>query len=177
MKKKHWGWSVKPPPPVFFVIILIALFTTGTYMVSAKNNRCEILMLTVSSPSGERTIRLPVEEGEEFVLRYTHSAELLPVSEIYHVETDGGFVLREYWLQSFGAGLGDWQGDLVFENGQQKVKNIDAHFTELPLRVGRIAAHTLVLRGLEYPLRDVFEGGELVIITIKKTSSGEEVKK
>ena len=110
---------------------------------------------------------IPVEAGEKFTLRYIHSIDLLPVYEIFKV-SEGKLLLLEMRGNIFGAGLGECQGDLVFEDGMQVVKNINLSLPELLLRIGGIAEHVLVFNSKTFFLTDEFTPGELVIISVDK---------
>ena len=166
VKKRGW----RPSPPFFALIILI--LAAGTLALGkASHNSAEgegKYWLVIASTSGTERMAFPVEEGDGFTIKYIHSVDLLPVYEDYQVLGSDGFVLRQTRQHTFGAGLGDWQGELKFEDGLQVIKNIDKIFIEQYLRVGRIADHTLVLAGTETPVSQVFQGGELVVVYVEE---------
>ncbi len=122
--------------------------------------------LVLDSAAGEKFLMIPVQSEEKFILRYIHSVDLLPVYELFKI-SEGKLLLLEMRGNIFGAGLGDCQGDLVLEGGMQVVKNINLLLPELPLRISRIAKHTLVFDNKEIFLTDEFRLGELVIISVQ----------
>ncbi|MBS4022973.1 MAG: DUF1850 domain-containing protein [Dethiobacter sp.] len=149
-------------PPLIVICLLIFFLVFGlTGGFSSRH------YLVVSSAAGKKLF-IPVEKDETFTLRYIHSIDLQPVYEFYRISPANELVLLEIRVHSFGAGLGDWQGKLVLEQGLQAVKEINLHLRNLPLRVGRIAEHTFIMKHQEFPLHKEFKGGELVTVSIQR---------
>jgi hypothetical protein len=116
----------------------------------------------------KQSITFPVAMGDFFTIKYIHSVDKLPVYDDFQVSGPGEFMLLQTRQHTFGAGLGDWQGEVKFEDGLQVIKNINKKFTELHLRVGRVADHTFFVGDSEIPLSQTFLGGELVVVRIVK---------
>jgi hypothetical protein len=165
---KKGGWRPSPP---FFILFLISLLVLalGIYLHFTSLQRKEPqYMLSVSSASGKQSITFPVLMGDFFTLKYIHSVDKLPVYDDFQVSGPGEFMLLQTRQHTFGAGLGDWQGEVKMEDGLQVIKNINKKFTELHLRVGRVADHTFFVGDHEIPLSQTFLGGELVVVRIVK---------
>lgn len=87
--------------------------------------------LTVSDPeSGEVYHRVAVENGEVVRLSWTHSVEKTPWVEVYEV-ADGGFLLREARVKSFGAGVDQLAPETRLEDGWVILGGTQREFPEL----------------------------------------------
>ncbi len=96
--------------------------------------------------SGNLVSLIPLQEGDEFAIRFTHSVALTPVEEWFEAH-DGQITLRRTVYEDFGAGLPhDAQsGQLMsVENGKISLTGYDLVIPTLYVRVGRIAKHALL---------------------------------
>jgi hypothetical protein len=160
---KKGGWRPSPP---FFIAGFLVLTVGISLFFSSLPAKDPQFMLAVSSASRQKSVAFPVEIGDPFTLKYIHSVDKLPVYDDFQVSGPGEFMLLQTRQHAFGAGLGDWQGEVKLEDGLQVIKNINKKFTELHLRVGRVANHTIFVGGSEIPLSQTFLGGELVVVRI-----------
>ncbi len=161
------GW--RPSPPFLALTLLslmVLMLAAGAFFRDDPGQKAGHYSLVVISACGGKGINFPVEAGDLFTIKYTHSVDILPVYEDFQVAAAGEFILLQTRQHAFGAGLGDWQGEVKFEDGLQVIKNIDKSFSELHLRVGRVANHTMLIGGTETPLSQVFQGGDLVVVRI-----------
>lgn len=165
---KKGGWRPSPPFFIWFLfILLMGAVGISLHFSSLQGNEPQYV-LVVSSSSGKQSISHPVAIGDFFTLKYIHSVDKLPVYDDFQVSGPGEFMLLQTRQHTFGAGLGDWQGEVKMEDGLQVIKNINKKFTELYLRVGRVADHTFFVANSEIPLSQTFLGGELVVVRIVK---------
>jgi hypothetical protein len=110
----------------------------------------------------------PLEEGEEFIIQYTHSVDLLPVREIFFC-WEGSIYLRETIFSNFGAGMGllDGRGVYLEEDGMLKISAINEKVDPFVLRVGHTADHTLYYRGRQHSLVNLFGDQSRLALEIK----------
>ncbi len=117
--------------------MLLNLFTIDVLKINEVN--------TVSS-----AMILPLKEGEEFTIVYTHSVDLLPVYEIFYIDK-GSIYLKETHFYNFGAGMGllEGRGEYKEEDGILKITNINERIEPFILRTGPVARHRLLYRDRE----------------------------
>lgn len=130
-----------------------------------------VSVLSVESPSGKSFLRRPLGAGEPFAIRYIHSVAKRPVAEVFTPAPNGMIQLRETAFDSFGAGLpfeGEGGGCFLVERGRFRIVGMRRFFRSIPVRVGRVAEHTLLLRGGEIPLRGFEEPGRAVIVRVSE---------
>ncbi len=100
-------------------------------------------------------------EGEEFVLSFTHSVNRRPVYDTLRVARDHLVIVKSRF-DAFGAGMPETtteQGTFrVAEDGWLEW-TINRPLPEVIVRVGRVANHTLRLKGREIRLADLAEPG------------------
>lgn len=111
--------------------------------------------LLVTTQNGDTVFCLPLEDGEEFSIRYKHSVNLSDVEDV--IERDGGsLVVRRSIYSQFGAGIptSDVGSSLTMcEDGRLMLDGIDAYHDEFLLFTGTIANHRLLYRGHEFALK------------------------
>jgi hypothetical protein len=157
--------AICPLPKRYLFLAVAVLLTTASLVLFIKSRAA---YLTVEIPgTGEAAWAAPLSGDEQFQLRYIHSVDLLPVFETYTTEGTQ-LVLVETRFLSWGAGLGYMQeGILSGENGWTVIKEMKRQVGTIPLRVGTIAEHTLLYRGMEIRLRDYLPAQSLVHIRVK----------
>lgn len=100
-------------------------------------------------------------EGEEFILSFTHSVNRRPVYDTLRAAGDHLIIVKSRF-DAFGAGMPERsteQGTFrVAEDGWLEW-TINRPLPEVIVRVGRVANHTLRLKGREIPLTDLAEPG------------------
>jgi hypothetical protein len=129
------------------------------------------LELTVRPTSGgEPLLRLPLEPGERFTLRYLHSVDGTPVWEVHSADSDGTLYVEEERFELLGAGMGHWQGHgtLAYRDGRTVIEGIHAPVGDFLLRIGSAGVdHTILWRGRAFPLsRD--SAGTAVVVSVRR---------
>ncbi|MDE7241351.1 MAG: DUF1850 domain-containing protein [Desulfovibrio sp.] len=125
----------------------------------------------------------PLEEGQGFAIRYTHSVALTPVEDHFLIR-DGIIHLDKTVYQDFGAGLpsvpepgqrmstGD--GRIVMSGYARPLESFD-------VRVGRVAGHTLLLPPgagrPETPLPELAPAGSALTFTYAPHGCGSRAKR
>ncbi|AOY76494.1 DUF1850 domain-containing protein [Clostridium formicaceticum] len=117
-----------------------------------------------------KTFIIPCDS--EIYIDYTHSVEKTSVRDVFEIGRNHHFLLIRTEYSSFGAGLPtDNFGEFKVVDGIFINSGINQELSNISLRVGRIANHSLVLEdGRHIYLKDYAEGGSLVIIKPVKTT-------
>jgi hypothetical protein len=111
-----------------------------------------------------------VEPGEEFVLSFIHSVNRRPVYDTLRVEVDHLVIVKSRF-DSFGAGMPEAsteEGTLTIGKDGWLEWTVNRHVPEITVRVGRIADHTLHLKGREVRLTDLAVPGSALTLRIRK---------
>jgi len=148
-KKVLWLFAVVCPSVMF-------LFLVPRYRV-----------LTVETRKGNKSLVCHrVEEGEEFVLSYTHSVNKRPVYDTVICDSDQLIVVRSR-LDSFGAGMPYGSEDcknLTKDDPLWIVCEVDYRVREIALFVGFTADHKNIIRGKEIRFLDLVQPGTSLTI-------------
>lgn len=99
-----------------------------------------------------------IKDGESFIVEYTHSVQLTPVSELYTIDKNN-IILSESYFQSYGAGLPSTT-PYSFEITEKgfRIYEINEIMEYLIYRTGAERAnHRLILRDKEYTFLEFTE--------------------
>ncbi len=152
--------------------ILIAGVLIGTGGATAIDNSDRTLIVT-DAENGTELLTVPVDDGDQVTLEYTHSVERTPVRDIYIVD---GPQLRLVRMEfhSYGAGLPAREAiDEI--DGDAFVVEFDRPTDQLHVAPGRIANHTLRIDGHPYDLV-AQSSGQSVTITVRDRGVIERIK-
>jgi hypothetical protein len=100
--------------------------------------------------------------GQEFVLSFVHSVNRRPVYDTLRVERDHLVIVRSRF-DSFGAGMPDAttaEGTLTIAEDGWLEWTVNRSVTDITMRVGRVANHTLWVEGREIRLADLTAPGQ-----------------
>ncbi len=116
--------------------------------------------LVVADDEGDRLLEVPVEQGAEITISYTHSAQKTPVEDVYVVD---GSQLRadRSVFHSFGAGL---PTDVERTDEGYLVEGTGS-YDELHLAPGEVAGHELVVGEDRYDLVELADGQAVLFVT------------
>ncbi|SIR90203.1 DUF1850 domain-containing protein [Natronorubrum daqingense] len=136
--------------------------TIGAVATSASADRT---LLVADAADGDALLEIPVDDGEELTLSYTHSVEKTPVEDVYVVDGD---VLRmdRMVFQSFGAGL---PTDDIERTDEGYVRESDESTEELRVTPGSIAGHELVVGAERYDLVERSDGRTVTLSVTDRT--------
>ncbi len=122
----------------------------------------------VGEVPGERLLVLPNRTGEPFEFRYVHSLNRFNVHELLRFEPDGSLIVETQYVDGSGAGIGEVPGEAVFVdagNGWRRLEGLERRIgAPVVVRVGTIADHRIVVRGREFALLEVAEGGSRITV-------------
>jgi hypothetical protein len=125
-----------------------------------------IVLEIVSTDTERLTLCAKMRGGEEFVLSFTHSVNRRPVYDTIRTARDHVVVVKSRY-DSFGAGMPEHstaEGTFrVAEDGWIEW-TINRAMPEVVVRVGRVANHTLHLKGREIPLASLAPLGTAVAL-------------
>jgi hypothetical protein len=125
-----------------------------------------IVLEIVPTDTERLTLCAKMRAGEEFILSFTHSVNRRPVYDTIRVARDHVVVVKSRY-DSFGAGMPEHstaEGTFrVAEDGWIEW-TINRAMPEVVVRVGRVANHTLHLKGREIPLASLAPPGTAVAL-------------
>ncbi len=123
---------------------------SGASGASESGPESENRTLVVADAESEtRLFAVPVRDGDEVVLSYTHSVEKSTVEDVYVVEGTDLRMDRTVFA-SFGAGLPSEADATLTEDGF--VVSVDRTYERVYVSTGRIAGHELVVGDRRYDL-------------------------
>lgn len=114
-------------------------------------------------------IEIRVQTGDTVVLQFIHSFDKMPVKETMVVTHDGMLALKEAEFTKLGAGYdtAPLSGEYRVKNGKIHITGMNIRYPRIPLRIGTIALHQLVVADKRYDLAALFGGGERIDIQLK----------
>jgi hypothetical protein len=131
-----------------------------------------LVLEIANANTGESVLCADMADGEEFVLSFVHSVNKRPVFDTLRVAT-GHLVIVKSRFDAFGAGMPETsteQGTFrVAEDGWLEW-TINRPLPEVVVRVGRVANHTLRLKGREIRLADLAEPGTPLAMRVQNRS-------
>ena len=146
---------------------MLALFGASAVTISATT--ADRTLVVADATSGERLLEIPVDDGEEVTLAYTHSVERTPVEDVYAVDGDELRAVKSVF-HSFGAGL---PTNVTRTEEGYVAEGRDSH-EELFVVPGEIAGHELVVGDDRYDLVAVADGG--VVLSLTDRSVGDALE-
>ncbi len=125
-----------------------------------------VLTMTIRDRADGRIVfRARMSEGEEFILSFIHSVNRRPVHDTIRVNAEElVIVLSRY--DSMGAGMPE---SFTMENGWM-IHRVGRSVPEVGLFIGRVANHTIELRGRRLPMDKMARPGTAVVIRPEKAS-------
>jgi hypothetical protein len=124
----------------------------------------------VDGRDGRVAFCVRVQAGEEFVLSFTHSVNRRPVYDTLRAEGDHLVIVKSRF-DAFGAGMPDAstdEGTLIVAPDGWLEWTVNRPVPEITVRVGRVADHTLHLKGREIRLADLAEPGAPLTMRVRK---------
>jgi hypothetical protein len=118
----------------------------------------------LSVDTGQVLLCAEMKEGEECVISFIHSVNQRPVFDTLRMEGDHLVIVRSRF-DSFGAGMPETSTGgmtLQFDREGWLVWTVNRRVPEVTFFVGRVADHTLHLKGRRLALADLSEPGSSV---------------
>jgi hypothetical protein len=120
--------------------------------------------------TGRAVLCARMRAGEEYVLSFTHSVNRRPVYDTLRAEGDHLVIVKSRF-DSFGAGMPDAstdEGTLTVAPDGWLEWTVNRPMPEITVRVGRVADHTLHLKGREIHLTDLAQPGAPLTMRVRK---------
>ena len=131
---------------VVIAAILAFTFRNGDHLVLRNGD------------TNEEFARFRVSEGDEFSVRFIHSVNQYPLTDVYEIRDSKIYVVRTIY-NNFGAGvqteIEEGQTLEINENGEMVVSGFELEMPWLSYIVGTVSDHTLTLHGKEISLREL----------------------
>ena len=120
--------------------------------------------------TNEEFARFRVSEGDEFSVRFIHSVNQYPLTDVYEIRDSKIYVVRTIY-NNFGAGvqteIEEGQTLEINENGEMVVSGFNLEMPRLSYIVGTVSDHTLTLHGKEISLRELCGRNRKVAFSIE----------
>ncbi|MCE5336768.1 MAG: DUF1850 domain-containing protein [Desulfobacteraceae bacterium] len=113
-----------------------------------------------------------MKRGEEFTLSFIHSVNKRPVCDTLRAEGDH-LVIVKSCFDAFGAGMPEAsteEGTLRVLPDSRLEWTVNRAVPEIIVRVGRVAEHTLGLKGETYRLDGLAEPGRPLVFRVRRSS-------
>jgi hypothetical protein len=146
---------------LFFVLIIILILLWPHHWLLASDDR-----------EGTQLGMWKIQTDEAFSVIYTHSVQLTPVTETYHINSAGELILDETIFYSYGAGLpATTPYDFEMIDDAFRIYNIHMKMEDLVYRTGAIRAnHRLLIRSRDIPFLTFSKPGQAVEFSHLRTS-------
>jgi hypothetical protein len=134
--------------------------------------RERLVLELVNGNTGRTVLCADVADGEEFVLSFIHSVNKRPVYDTLRAARDHLVIVKSRF-DAFGAGMPESSTPdgtfRIAEDGWLEWTT-NRPVPEVVVRVGRVAEHTLHLKGRFFPLKDLAEPGTPLSLQIHQRS-------
>ncbi len=149
---------------VFSLVLFSSIFSPSLQAQGPEG----FLLLLENRESRRVLLRLRLQPGEFFQYEYLHSSDHTPVCDTFRIDEDGKMILVEESFLWYGAGLefqGHGEAQLSFAGPWTRV-HLNRAFSQLAIRVGRVARQILTVRGQNYRLDELEKPGECLILSL-----------
>ena len=138
--------------------------------ILAFNYRSGDHLVLRNGDTNEECARFRVSEGDEFSVRFIHSVNQYPLTDVYEIRDSKIYVVRTIY-NNFGAGvqteIEEGQTLEINENGEMVVSGFNLEMPWLSYIVGTVSDHTLTLHGKEISLRELCGRNSKVAFSIE----------
>ena len=145
------------------MVVVIAAILAFTY-------RSGDHLVLRNGDTNEEFARFRVSEGDEFSVRFIHSVNQYPLTDVYEIRDSKIYVVRTIY-NNFGAGvqteIEEGQTLEINENGEMVVSGFNLEMPWLSYIVGTVSDHTLTLHGKEISLRELCGRNSKVAFSIE----------
>jgi len=130
------------------------------------------LLEIVQTDARQVVLCAEMTDGEEFVLSFVHSVNRRPVYDTLRVGPDHLVIVKSRF-EAFGAGMPETsnkEGTLRVAKDGWLEWTVNRTVPDVTVRVGRVANHTLHLKGREIPLATLAAPGTALTLRIHRRS-------
>jgi hypothetical protein len=150
-----------------WIFSLVLFFILSSPSLRAQGSEGFFLLLE-NRETRKVLLRIPLQPGECFQYEYIHSSDHTPVHDTFRIDEGGKMILVEESYLWYGAGLefqGHGEAQLSFAGPWTRV-HLNRDFSQLAIRVGRVARQILTVRGQNYRLDELEKPGECLILSL-----------
>ena len=149
---------------------MAAIMVVVIAAILAFNYRSGDDLVLRNGDTNEEFARFRVSEGDEFSVRFIHSVNQYPLTDVYEIRDSKIYVVRTIY-NNFGAGvqteIEEGQTLEINENGEMVVSGFNLEMPWLSYIVGTVSDHTLTLHGKEISLRELCGRNSKVAFSIE----------
>ena len=132
---------------------------------------CPVYLLIIEDISNGKTVlQKPAKPGDNLWIAFINSVEKLPVADHIVVNENYEIMFTETIFQAPYAGYDRSEKGELIAPGTTKISGYDRRMAAYTFYAGDISKHMLFLNGHWLPLYEVARGGDLIRITVKKSS-------
>ncbi len=128
-------------------------------------------ILSIKDVSNNKTVlQVATTPGDNLWIVFVNSVEGLPVADHFVVNDNYEILFTETIFQAPYAGYDHAERSEALAPNTTKISGYDRHMEEITFYAGYTFKHMLFLNGNWLPLYEVAQGGDLIRVTIKKSS-------
>ena len=132
---------------------------------------CPFYLLSIEDISNGKTVlQKPAKPGDNLWIAFINSVEKLPVADHFVVNENYEIMFTETIFQAPYAGYDRSEKAELIAPGTTKISGYDRRMAAYTFYAGDISKHMLFLNGHWLPLYEVARGGDLIRITVRKSS-------
>ena len=132
---------------------------------------CPFYLLSIEDISNGKTVlQKPAKPGDNLWIAFINSVEKLPVADHIVVNENYEIMFTETIFQAPYAGYDRSEKGELIAPGTTKISGYDRRMAAYTFYAGAISKHMLFLNGHWLPLYEVARGGDLIRITVRKSS-------
>jgi len=132
---------------------------------------CPLHILSIKDINTNKTVlETATSPGDNLWIVFVNSVEGLPVADHFVVDDNYEILFTETIFQAPYAGYDHAERSEVLAPNTTKISGYDRHMEEITFYAGYTFKHMLFLNGNWLPLYEVAQGGDVIRITIKKSS-------
>ena len=160
-------------PPALLLSVAIFILSILFFVLPLNEN-----LFVTEEATGKILLALPISQGDQFAIRFTHSVNLSHVIDQYEW-TGESILLKSTTFSAYGAGIpiladGLGTGFVQTEDGF-KITGIDAPREKISMMLQTVPDHTLLYSDLEIKLLEYANSGTIVTVQVRRITLSKTV--
>ena len=120
--------------------------------------------------NGKTVLERPAKPGDNLWIAFINSVENLPVADHFVIDKNYKILFTETIFRAPYAGYDRSDQAELIAPGTTKISGYDRRMEAYTFYAGDLSKHMLFLNGHWLPLYEVAQGGDLIRVTVKKSS-------
>ena len=120
--------------------------------------------------NGKTILEKPAKPGDNLWIAFINSVENLPVADHFVIDDNYQILFTETIFRAPYAGYDRSDQAELIAPGTTKISGYDRRMEAYTFYAGDLSKHMLFLNGRWLPLYEVAQGGDLIRVTVKKSS-------